>query len=660
MVDKAAQWPAQGLLHQLQVSYRHGMSTNRAFRVHGDTRDFTVEAIGQSNAALEFAQKYTETMTAVLDTCDIDMETFQRALIESGALHAGGSIARMMVSDDTPSVVEQITRGAVELDFYVSSLDDEYGILIDALYKMFFFLKTMTGAPSSEDIFSQQNHIAARLSYAGLVNRRVNINVMVLNNGRMPLDVVQNFELTCCQIWYDGQSIHCTHPSNFQLESGFRSCTMNADYVPSFLQGSELLRNVHTEYSELGFRVEHDTSIQALNDTPREHDCETMDVQHFLLQKMVEYVQQMAYDTGAIQTWLHRILPDVIWGTLPFATLEGLHSFFPAYTQGSLRFRMDIARTAHKYAKFKDKLVEVHVDFLAEYPSADEMGILPTARAVQDASRHGDPDIVQILLAAGAPATARAAEDALRIGHLEIVQLLEDNVRTTVMNRLIHDMHFKEQEVHSNFLNGRYNTTRESVVGIFCMKDADTLIESPTLDVSRLLELTGEDIINMGDSIVVHEYLNRDENNLVVVANITGSLHPYFTSITGQGGIFDVEGARYFVKCRSDDPNQLFASRQTTDFDQWYIKLYGSNFNICVKIGPLYTAISRRRAREPLSRLVCVEEHVFSNSAAVDMISVTQQNLNVFGDEVDTVSGTHCNLQEYFMESMHVPQLAPV
>jgi hypothetical protein len=55
---------------------------------------------------------------------------------------------------------------------------------------------------------------------------------MAVRNARSPLDVVQNFDLSFCQIWYDGKGVWATHPEHVKTKSGI----LQGDYVKVLLE----------------------------------------------------------------------------------------------------------------------------------------------------------------------------------------------------------------------------------------------------------------------------------------------------------------------------------------------------------------------------------------------------------------------------------------
>lgn len=77
------------------------------------------------------------------------------------------------------------------------------------------------------------------------------IDVMAVRKKTTPLQVVQNFDLTFCQVWYDGKDVWATHPQHIQTMTGY----LQGDYVPVYLSGNKFLKSRIEKYVNRGFSV---------------------------------------------------------------------------------------------------------------------------------------------------------------------------------------------------------------------------------------------------------------------------------------------------------------------------------------------------------------------------------------------------------------------
>jgi len=77
------------------------------------------------------------------------------------------------------------------------------------------------------------------------------IDIMIVRNRRTPLQVVNNFDLTFCQIWFDGEHVYASHPADIQNKKG----TLQGEYVNLLLEGNVFLQKRLRKYGKRGYSV---------------------------------------------------------------------------------------------------------------------------------------------------------------------------------------------------------------------------------------------------------------------------------------------------------------------------------------------------------------------------------------------------------------------
>lgn len=85
------------------------------------------------------------------------------------------------------------------------------------------------------------------------------MDIMLVRNKRNPVDVVQNFDLTFCQVWYDGSNVYATHPEHIIERVGY----LQGDYVKVFLAKNRFLKNRLEKYRDRGFEIRFDPAMLA-------------------------------------------------------------------------------------------------------------------------------------------------------------------------------------------------------------------------------------------------------------------------------------------------------------------------------------------------------------------------------------------------------------
>ena len=151
-------------------------------------------------------------------------EEFDTILKESDALVAGGAI----VNTITGMIIKDI-------DIYVPIKNLKKFV---SNLKTIFLIEKYRMIESSKYCrsFLRRNGIKKIYTIIG-PNRKV-IDIMSIRNSRTPLQVVNNFDLTFCQTWYDGAHIYASHPDHIKNRSG----VLQGDYVPLFISGNAFLK----------------------------------------------------------------------------------------------------------------------------------------------------------------------------------------------------------------------------------------------------------------------------------------------------------------------------------------------------------------------------------------------------------------------------------
>jgi hypothetical protein len=77
------------------------------------------------------------------------------------------------------------------------------------------------------------------------------LDVMSVRKRRSPLQVVTNFDLTFCQVWFDGSDVYASHPDHIRSKAGI----LQEEYVPSFLANNKFIIERIRKYIGRGFTI---------------------------------------------------------------------------------------------------------------------------------------------------------------------------------------------------------------------------------------------------------------------------------------------------------------------------------------------------------------------------------------------------------------------
>ena len=110
--------------------------------------------------------------------------------------------------------------------------------------------------------FLRKNGIRKVYNFLGrtsdvLDNNTYEIDVMSVRNKRGPLAVVNNFDLTFCQVWFDGTDVYASHPEHIKSKTGI----LQFDYCKKLIAGNRFLKNRINKYIRRGFQIKFDERI---------------------------------------------------------------------------------------------------------------------------------------------------------------------------------------------------------------------------------------------------------------------------------------------------------------------------------------------------------------------------------------------------------------
>lgn len=187
---------------------------------------------------------------------DIDYNILGPLLKETGSLIAGGSILGAITG-------EKIN----DLDIYIpinnlKSFVDTFNLSFGNKYTNHRCIESSKYCRS----FLRRNGI--KIIYTFVINKKkkgeiidkhILIDLMSVRTKKTPLEVVNNFDLTFCQTWYDGTHVYASHPEHIKNRSGY----LQGDYVPVYISGNRFLKNRIEKYTKLkriNYTVKLDTS----------------------------------------------------------------------------------------------------------------------------------------------------------------------------------------------------------------------------------------------------------------------------------------------------------------------------------------------------------------------------------------------------------------
>jgi len=207
-------------------------------------------------------------------------------LQETGALIAGGSVLQAIQDAEVNHAVikEQ------DIDIYVPvqnakaffaafvrdpvtailkpyTTSDQHRIL-ERSYKSALYCKSFLQKNGIKKVYNfikrQYKAIDVRGTRRVTETGRSEFDVMIVRNRRTPLQVVNNFDLTFCQTWFDGKNIYASHPEDIRQKSG----TLQGEYVDLFLTGNKFLHHRVNKYGMREYKIALDKQTEGKDIVP--------------------------------------------------------------------------------------------------------------------------------------------------------------------------------------------------------------------------------------------------------------------------------------------------------------------------------------------------------------------------------------------------------
>lgn len=191
-----------------------------------------------------------------------DVKTFTDTLYESKALLAGSSVIRGVLGE------ERAGFDADDLDIYINKNGAIHfkNTILSLGYK-FVSINTLDPkyiqfAAEYDKSFFRKNHIGIRFRFESKKYFGKYIDVMIVDNDTKPIDVVTNFDLTFCEIWYDGKEINATDLQGVYEKKG----KLRNEYRDALLKDFNhfIIRRIK-KYTKRGFEVEINTNGSFFN-----------------------------------------------------------------------------------------------------------------------------------------------------------------------------------------------------------------------------------------------------------------------------------------------------------------------------------------------------------------------------------------------------------
>jgi hypothetical protein len=165
----------------------------------------------------------------------------------------------MQMAEENPDAVQRINtnEGATSDNILVPLFQFEtnkYNTKLQPPYDRSFFVKNniLLRLPMTGRGFTNNSPMYLALDERYTYNfSYIKIDVLVVNDSVPLTSVPENFDLSFCKVWWNGNEVFATNPDDIRNKTG----TLSVEYVSALLQGNRFTLDRITKYKNRGFKV---------------------------------------------------------------------------------------------------------------------------------------------------------------------------------------------------------------------------------------------------------------------------------------------------------------------------------------------------------------------------------------------------------------------
>jgi hypothetical protein len=216
------------------------------------------------------------------------MDGLDALLLETGAILAGGSILRAV--SPWNANIRGLQGNGILVSPEVNDLDIYVPVrmtprLIDGLYTggtALLVSERYSVLPASSycESFLRKNGIRRIHTFTDRWDQSPT-DIMSVRHRRSVQQVVTNFDLTICQIWYDGAKVYASHPQDIRD----KKATLQSDYVIALMRGNKFIRNRINKYMKRGFSISVEGATETFEFLPTDKNACSREQNQFEFRK---------------------------------------------------------------------------------------------------------------------------------------------------------------------------------------------------------------------------------------------------------------------------------------------------------------------------------------------------------------------------------------
>ena len=588
-----------------------------------------------------------------------DIFIWIKGLKDSGAVIAGGSILSMIINKDSIFVND--------FDVYVNLKNSQ--IIYDAIIKLGYVSINSHLSPAYDQSFFKKNKILSRFSFRNTINKRKPpIDLMIINDDVSVNSVVTNFDLSFCEIWFDGENVYSNDPESITTKTGYLKKDY-AEYV--FTYFNKFIIKRIKKYTKRGFKIKYECLKDIFIDSllgvksdiktiknPKGIKCPNLvNIKDPDPVYPEEWVVKKIYQTFLnIQCKDDFILYKIF--NLKEYTVEDLFSILKKFyhiTNGSLwiinngilsnieepeknRIRDEHGRLTGLNPELNDKRIKKKIKFIIKfllcnflsYTDENNPDWFKYFNCVLNKDENdtidefGENFYVNFQSVDIDENDRKLLSDVIYIRDLENFQIYNSGYDTNIL----YSNEIRLQLIEYFFkLNIRYELS----------------LKFSNINISKDLEIIEGDSF---DTVTIDYFLDQDVNNLVFLFNSGDIIKGVGINKNSLNDIYN----RLIVKCKQEYFGTIDIERI---IDEWYMILpIGDSYNNGVLLSKLN--VVKDQLEKGYKIFLLTERELAYFVASVNNVDVDntinyyrrgrpRPNVNVMAIPINTVSGTHCS-----------------
>jgi hypothetical protein len=201
-------------------------------------------------------------------------------LIKNKALLAGGSVL---------GCFSDFKNNNLDLDIYVNE-KNAMTIYKDLSNIGYNNIKNLCLAPPYDQSFFRKNHILTRIR---LENEDfIPIDLMIIPDNISLISVVTNFDLSFCEIWFDGQNVYAMDPEGIKNKEG----VLKPDYLESlFKYFNDFITNRIKKYGKRGFKISYSSPFSTCRFLYKAEEIKDMTIPNGTIKILNETTNKYVY-----------------------------------------------------------------------------------------------------------------------------------------------------------------------------------------------------------------------------------------------------------------------------------------------------------------------------------------------------------------------------